>query len=278
MQDQLTLLGTTINVTSCSIMTMTVCNPLFVRKTRIMTGRPGTIPFNDFYKGYGENVACDVTNWVVGFIANHFFREHLMSSKPLSATEQCLGGMFGGAISGPFVGSLERLMILAHLHNGNETPKRMVEVTYKIAKTILHEEGAKGFLKGSCITASREAINYGCLFGLEKVLYKNISPFFADEKKATLVSYLSAGAVSGFITTPIDLIKTLIQEKIGRCASIKSIFSQLCMPGKNLPFYGLHKLFRGAGARTLTVSCSMGLFGFLNERLPYYLPSSLKKD
>ncbi len=277
MQNELTPWGTAVNVGLSSATTMTVFNVLYVRKTRIMTGHCARVPLRNFYNGYGENVACDMTNWVVGFVANQFFREQLMASRPLTLSEQCLGGMFGGAVSGPFVGSLERLMILAHLHKGEASNRHMLHVTSAIVKEILHKEGIKGFLRGTCLTSVRESINYAALFGLEKVIYKKLTPFFRDEKQATFPAYLAAGAASGFVTTPIDLIKTLVQEKIGKRPSVPSIISKVCMSDKKFSWLDMHKLFRGAGARTLTVGCSMALFGVLNERIPQYLPEGLKK-
>lgn len=279
---KLTSYGVAANAATCSILTITAWQSLFTVKTFVMAGK-GLPPFTMgvLYRGYGANLTCDNSNQVVALVANKFFSETIMNSKPLSPLESCLGGMFSGAASGPILSFLERVMILTQLREENSSVKGF-RITSQIVKNVWDKEGIRGFGRGIPITASRESINYGCFFGLKNILQRQAEKRIEDKKTASLVSYLGAGVLAGALTTPLDLIKTRMQKEVGGRVTFLNTVSQIVKEGSiaasgSLRISAIRNLFQGCIARSLVAGATMATFGPLTEALPAFFPGFLKE-
>ncbi len=258
-------LNTGIIALMSSSINMTLFNGLFVAKSNAMAGQV-LPPLTHFYRGYGENISCDGVNWVIGVLANKCFKEVLFQSKPLTNAQECLGGLFSGAISGPIIGSLERLMIVSHLRKENEYKGRGVAITLQIAKKIFREESFKGLFKGGLITQFRESINFACYYGLQKILQAHQVPQKGKNREFLIhITYLEAGCVSGFLTTPIDRAKTIFQSKFGT-ESISQVFLEI-YKGNKPSSPSLKNFFVGGSWRVLTIGCTMTGFAFITQKI-----------
>ncbi len=275
----LTTLGSGCNAGISSFLNISIWQPLFTVKTTVMTGK-GMPCIHTLYKGYGANLVCDITNQGTAFVANKFFTNVIMNSKPLSLSEECLGGMFSGAASAPLLSFFERIMILQQdmANNPNVSEKKSA---HQLIRDIWDKEHVKGFGRGCLVTAGREAINFGCFFGLSKVLKREMEKWMPDTKLPSSIPYLFAGVIGGSLTTPFDLIKTRMQASIGSKDTASDIafkiLRQGLKAGQCITVSDVRKLFLGGSYRALTIGATMATFGPFTEKVPEFLPEFLKE-
>jgi len=275
----LTTLGSGCNAAISSFLNISIWQPLFTIKTTVMTGK-GFPRINTLYKGYGANLTCDITNQATAFIANKFFTTTIINSKPLSLPEECVAGLFSGAVSAPLLSIFERLMILEQ-DRANNPDIAGKENSLKLIQQIRNKERLGGLTRGCLVTAGRESINFGCFFGLSKIFKKELEERVPDIKLPASIPYLFAGVVGGSITTPLDLVKTRMQASIGSTDTASTIALAILRQGlksnENIKFSDVKKLFLGANYRALTIGATMATFGPFTETVPEFLPEILKE-
>ena len=261
--ETLTAHGSLIHGMLSSLITIPLCHPLFTVKTRQMTGQ-GFPPLREVYRGYGANQFCDVNYVAVAYLANNFFTKTIMQGKELNTAELFLGGFFSGIIAAPIQAVIERVMIV-------QQAAKVELSTQKTLLSIYKQGGALGIFRGITPTMWREATNCTCFFALSKTIEPTLKKTLNGSDLASPVAYLVSGMIAGFVTTPFDLAKTLMQEDVTGSITVKKAYKQLL--GK-----GYHGLFRGATARMATIGATTACLGILTKVIPPLLPSSLHTE
>lgn len=261
--DTLTPQGSIVHGVLSSLATISVCHPFFTIKTRLMTGQSFP-PVKEFYRGYAANQFCDINYVGVAYFANNMFTHTIMKDKPLTTGELFLGGILSGIMASPLQAIIERVMIVQQAAKVYMTPQETVVSIYK-------HGGAVGILRGITPTVLRECINCSSLFALSKTIEPIAIKVLNGSEMASSAAYLFSGVIAGFLTTPFDLCKTLMQENVKGAISMKIAYKKLLAEG-----YGA--LFRGATARMVTIGATTTSLGFLGKIIPPYLPASLHGD
>lgn len=138
----------------------------------------------------------------------------------------------------------------------------------EMSRAIYKSEGILGLYRGFQATIQRE-IPFACiqypLFEYLKIAWMRFGSSTADEQDRRLEPWKGAlcgsiaGGITGFLTTPLDVIKTriMLAESMHKTKPY------------NLPWHGLRqlylegglkKMFAGAGPRTLWISVGGFLF------------------
>ncbi|MFI0435079.1 MAG: MC/SLC25 family protein [Parachlamydiaceae bacterium] len=271
---ELTAVGSTINGSLSSLATISLCQPLFMLKNSLMTGR-GLPRFNfTLYNGYFVNVICDQTNQPLAFTINNIYSTRILEGKTPTLIESILGGCISGTLISPLNSFCERIMIVQQLHPDPQTNKALsIE---QVIQKIYRIEGVKGFVKGVVPTMIRESTNAACFFGVQKILAKEFEDVFENKEKASSLAFITAGLCAGFFTFPSDLIKTILQSNLDgkENHSFKRIRAELIkQEGSNL----MKHLIKGCMARTLLMGCLLGNLGFASTQIPKYLPEMFHK-
>lgn len=277
--DTLTAQGSIVHGVLSSLATISVCHPLFTIKTRQMIKKLSP-PEKEFigpsfppeeklsvkvlYRGYAANQFCDITYVAVAYFANNFFKHTIMKDKPLTTGELFLGGIFSGIMASPLQAILERVMVVQQAAKESMTAQEAIV-------SICKHGGPMGMLRGITPTVLRESINCSSLFALSKTIEPVVVKAFGGSEKVSPVAYLVSGLIAGFLTTPFDRCKTLMQEDVKGAISMRMAY-------KIVLAEGYRALFRGATARMATIGATTASLGFLGKVLPPCLPSSLHSD
>jgi hypothetical protein len=260
MDGNLSVLGAAVQGTICSFLNMAIWQPLFAVKSYRMSGR-GFPPLSHMYRGYGINVAADMSNQGVAFLSFRAYRKYIHNDKPMNIEESLTGGTVAGIVSAPLQGGCERVMIIQQLE------KKPIGVC-EVLKRIQSIEGSRGFLRALHVTMVRESINATCFFVLSQIFYERMIKRTESVQMANLVSYLGAGICGGILTTPADLIKTRLQSEIGSRKTILNIIQEV----------GYRNIFKGALVRSTTIGGTMMTLGLLSKEIPPLLPSCFQDD
>lgn len=172
----------------------------------------------------------------------------------------CVSG-FAGA---PFCSVLEQVMIRKQLYQGSLSTHFF---------TIYNAGGLQhGVFKGFSVTVGREmCFNLG-VFGLNDVVNNMLKPYVADEFALDFCSGMTSGACAGFLSTPLDRAKTLIQGDLsGKYITFRGTVRSICQEE------GWKALFKGAKERVMLVGSLVALTVLLKKRIPDYFPSFLKE-
>lgn len=258
----LSVAGSLLNgiVTSCVV--ITICQPIFAIKTNVMSKMP--LPkVKQLYVGFRANLACDISYQAVAFAAFSFYAQHIMGGKKLTDRDNFFGGIFAGCMSAPILGFLERTMILQQVDD-NPVRKRSITAT---VKNILAVEGRKGLTKGLSMTMLRESVNSSCFFCLSQ-LFQSKAEEYLNPNYACLFSYQLSGAIAGFLSTPLDILKTRIQNNLGLQASLAALIASTSKAD----------LVKSASARILTLSSTMMIMGIASNNIPQYFPKILYQN
>jgi hypothetical protein len=268
----LTQAGAVVNGMLASFCNISITHPLFTIKTAYMS-KGGSFPkWNQLYLGYRANLVCDMSCQVVNFYGFHLYSKTIMESKTLTNTERCVGGVFAGTLSSIALCYCERIMVLNQRAKLKDPKTEKILSAWRTTKHLFSLEGKRAFVKGMLPTALRESINSACFFGVSEMLKGATREVFKEEKIASATAFFIAGALSGAITTPFDLVKTRMQLGIGSNMSFKRVVIEI------LQEEGKRALFiTGLPARALTLACTSAILGPISEVVRNNLPEGLKK-
>lgn len=252
-------------LTSC--FNISLFHPLYTAKTCFMSEK--NVALKHLYKGFFANLLCDVSYQGVLFLSYGLIEKQALSwaKRKLTPIETSACGFIAGLTVAPLISYLERVMIIQQIaHESLKTDK------ISLAKVALkkHEtEGLKGAVRGLCPTMLRESIHATCFFGLSKLFKQAIGPLEEDSSSTSHICYLMAGASSGLITTPFDLVKTKMQHEISPShKSMREIIKEITSDFKKP-----QKLFMGASARVATTSATMMGMGYFSDKIKHIIPT-----
>ncbi|KAI0989508.1 hypothetical protein GJ496_001248 [Pomphorhynchus laevis] len=230
--------------------------PLDAVKTRMQSrgGFRNSGGFSNIYRGILPVLIVSVPSSSVFFtIYSQIQQQNFISNKSRSAVSNVLGTIISACgaecvtciIRVPFEITKQRMQVNRHSMQS-------------VVAQIMRKNGPFGFYSGFIATLAREipfaVIQYPLWEAFKKILLNKSELISGNFISA--VSGLFAGSIAGFITTPLDLIKTrkmLDQTQQDAKSSMEIIRNIYHNEG------GIVAVFKGAKART----CWIGLGGFV---------------
>lgn len=273
-------------ITGCaaSLCNISVTHPLYTIRSCIMAGKP----VGRLYHGLTANMVCDQSNVIVYFATFGLIQRKFQEiyGRKMENEERAVAGAVSGCFSGVMLTFLERVMIIQQLR-AKPTDHMFRENSNMVqtARELIKLEGVRAVTRGIVPTMGREGINAAGFFGLSKALQPKISSvlFGQREVKSTAekvavsgMAFFMGGAISGFVTSPFDLLKTRMQKEVGRQAIgmgdvVKTLAWQL-----NINPTMKYMLVKAALARSVMIGSSALVMGLVADHLmPCLLPESL---
>jgi len=203
------------------------------------------------YRGFGACLFGIVPEKAIKLCANDHMREYLGESfKPLTLGEEIFSGIVAGVLQLFVTVPYEHLKIRLQLSSG------------KTASEIFKELGARNIYRGFTATLWRDVpfcvVFFPLYANLKSWQSKNVDgeqPFYVG-----FTSGIIAGAVSGGLVTPADMLKTRIQ--MGKAQG----FGGLIHYTKHIiKTEGMSSLFRGYQQRMAVISSLYGLVSMSYE-------------
>ena len=141
------------------------------------------------------------------------------SESSMSLQDQMLAGAVAGAATLVVTNPMEVLRLYALQCEGAS-----------IAKSV-RELGLSGLFSGSTATLLRDVPFAALYFTLYGQIKTAVGPGLTDQAWLShLIAGIGAGAFASYVTTPLDLLKTRVQSRVGQGSSMRSI--PLPRPGK----------------------------------------------
>lgn len=230
-------------------------HPICTIKNRLQTRKLNSIKnlvsTKGLYNGYWSIASADIVTFSVAYITNGYFSDKNNNS--------IIPSILAGLISSPFTAIGEGLMA-----NRQVNEMRYSKVLLRACR-----------LNGLATTAMREIPFTVAVFYTTPVLERHAKKWFEVNDPNNLgIQFGSgalAGASAGFLTTPIDLLKTLVQTSDKPLSMLKAARSVVNNGGWK-------SLFCGGGARAFYVAGAVTSMNFVNHTLPANMPEIFLKQ
>ncbi len=232
-------------------------HPICTVKNRQMAAglalRKALTPIQGLYNGYLAISCVESITFTTIYVTNNFLKGRV---------SDLTSSVMAGLISSPIVSFGEGFM----------TNRQVNALPYsQIFKRAIRPVGL-------ITTALRETPFSMAVFYFTPILerkFQKISPrceeSIARNKAIELASGVIAGAIAGFLTTPVDLINTRVQTNQQPLSIMKAV-SLTCADT------GLRALFRGCGARAFYLALAVAGMNIVNHAIPPLLPMSLHSN
>jgi len=274
--DNAPLSGTTWSVIGALSGVLEVCvnQPTVYMKNTLQQRQPLSFSPLVMYRGTFVNAASIAPITAIQFgvsgMAKQFLKERKGSqSAELNAVEQIGSAMLAGAASSIIVCPADMLII-----QQQKTGLSLLAQSRQIAQTF----GYAKFYRGLMFAAVRESLFTAGYMGLPPVLQKIliqsspstfVDPLNTSIRKAelgnwlsVLISNLSSGIIAGFITHPVDTIKTRLQGNL----EPNTIYTNIRQTAKLIyAESGLQGFFHGVIPRTGRICIAVLLFQQCNK-------------
>ncbi|XP_025830391.1 mitochondrial glutamate carrier 1-like isoform X2 [Agrilus planipennis] len=271
------------NASIAGVIGITLVFPLDLVKTRLQTQQPqpnGQLQytsmfdcfrktyrqegFSGMYKGSGVVIVLLMPEKAIKLVGNDFLRDQLRTANgELSLFRQVLAGMLTGVIQCIVTTPLELMKI--QLQNAGRVAAALGKprkTTSEVIKGILLNYGVFGMYKGIGPTILRDSVFSALYFPLFAFL-NSAGPRRKDGsgEAASWVSFASgcsSACVSAWLVTPIDVIKTRLQnlEKVKGETRYNGIADAFV---KTLRQEGVKALFRGGACRVMVIAPLFGI-------------------
>jgi hypothetical protein len=162
-----------------------------------------------------------------------------------------------GTTAAPAIAACERVMILQQLKGGSVS---------SVMRTIVAQEGPKGVFKATTPTVAREGVFNATLFGVADIVAEETQKVIPHKKISKVAASLTTGAIVGVVTTPLNTVKTVMQESMEPAPFFKTT-------KKIVHEQGVKGLFKGVVPRTILVGGLMVVMGEAKDFFPIHLPS-----
>lgn len=227
-------------------------HPLDYVKTRMQYGQKLDSHFFGFYKGLTASLSasfpCAATFWGFYMLTRQTLSAYHFSRPVVESSASIVGSLACCAVRCPF----ERIKQIAQTQEN----VRMIV----LLKKILKSEGISGLYKGFTPLLIREVP----FDTIQMLIFQSLryTSVFGREEGSSFKYGAVAGALTGFITTPIDVIKTLIMVDSKKYQSFTQALKHLYIEG------GFKAFWRGWMVRTTYISLGgMMYFGVFNTCL-----------
>jgi hypothetical protein len=274
--------------------------PFCTYKTFSMVGQAAP-PIHRLWAGYIPNAASGAPSESIAFFT-HYIGKTILKQEDgsLSDKHNLILSIISGSIGAPINASLEQGMIRQQLEGGRY---------FTHMNNIYISSGWRGIFKGTGITAVRDGMFNCGVFAFFDYTKRKVSPFIPNPLLRDFTAGLLSGTVAGAISTPTDLIKTLIQsDKKGEYPTYRETAKKIIQKGRLLELgktlnqqykngeFGFNKatiqkikqttkktfksrpydgFFKGLVYRSITIGGLICFTAMLKERLPEYFPLAL---
>lgn len=219
---------------------------------------------NRLWAGYVPNAGSGAFAEGINF-ATYFIGKKILKEENGNLTKvNNLGLSFFSAFFGsPFNAGIERGMILQQID-----PKTKF---FDQIKKIIAIEGKAGLLKGTGSTFGRDGFFNCGVFAFNDIAKELLSPFISEPLMRDIFAGMFSGGLAGALSTPLDLIKTRMQE------DLKNEYPTFRKTIKKINLEeGIKGLFNGVKSRTLACGGLICITTLLKDRIPQYLPDCLR--
>ena len=272
-----TLLGLTVSGVCAGVFVETLFYPLDTIKTRLQAARGGTgllgannkaNLFKGVFNGLSKNIAGCVPATALFFLAYEPTKRYLERTLP---PEQNYAAMFAAGATGCLASSIVRVP--------TEVIKTRAQTGNKVQSLggILRASGITGLFVGYGSFLIRDlpfdAIEFS-LYEEAKISYakwRGRTPSEVSRAEATILG-ATAGGITGFVTTPLDVIKTRLMTDTCTISPLKGVVD---CGTRIVREEGAKALFRGASPRVLWISLGGGaFFGVLESARKIFVPEN----
>jgi solute carrier family 25 S-adenosylmethionine transporter 26 len=227
-------------------------HPLDYIKTRIHRQQKLDTNFKSFYKGISASLVasfpCAATFWGVYMITRQTLSNHIESRPIIESFSSICGSFACCLVRCPF----ERVKQLAQSHDNSKV--------LNIGQLVFKQEGLRGFYKGFPALSFREVP----FDTIQMLIFQTVKylGFFGTGENALYAYGAMAGGITAFITTPVDVIKTLTMVDSAKYTGMIRGFQIFYKE------HGFLALWRGWMIRTVYISLGgMMFFGVFNSCL-----------
>ena len=272
-----TLLGLTVSGVCAGVFVETLFYPLDTIKTRLQAARGGggggggggnANLFKGVFNGLSNNIAGCVPATALFFLAYEPTKRYLERTLP---PEQNYAAMFAAGATGCLASSIVRVP--------TEVIKTRAQTGNKVQSLggILRASGITGLFVGYGSFLIRDlpfdAIEFS-LYEEAKISYakwRGRTPSEVSRAEATILG-ATAGGITGFVTTPLDVIKTRLMTDTCTISPLKGVVD---CGTRIVREEGAKALFRGASPRVLWISLGGGaFFGVLESARKIFVPEN----
>lgn len=211
------------------------------------------IGFSALYRGFWATCAFDAGAFATAFVINDALHNRL---------SQLNASIVAGLISAPVICLGEGL---ARNRQVNAMP--YAEIFQRAIRPA-----------GLTTTALREIPFTVAVFYLSPLLQRQIvlqlsrdNPLARQQVVIQAFAGILAGAAAGFMTSPVDLIKTRVQTS-ETPLTMTQVVRSVAAEG------GIRGFFRGGGMRTLYVGLTAAGMNIVNNTAPHFLPNALRTE
>ena len=272
-----TLLGLTVSGVCAGVFVETLFYPLDTIKTRLQAARGGTgllgankanNLFKGVFNGLSKNIAGCAPATALFFLAYEPTKRYMERTLP---PEQNYVAMFTAGASGCLASSVVRVpteVIKTRAQTGNRVQS---------LGGILRASGIAGLFVGYGSFLIRDlpfdAIEFS-LYEEAKIAYakwRGRTPSEVTRAEATVLG-ATAGGITGFVTTPLDVIKTRLMTDT---CTINPLRGVVDCGTRIVREEGAKALFRGASPRVAWISLGGGaFFGVLESARKVFVPEN----
>lgn len=229
-------------------------HPLCTIKNRLMANEK---PFSSFggrvagfkalYHGYTEICLTESGAYAMSYVVNGFLKR--------KEIDPFVSSILAGVASTPIVTVGEALMVNRQVHGGSLS---------------LHM--LRGAMRGSSLFATilREIPFSVAIFSFAPAIERSMP--FSNELANNTISGLISGSICGALTAPADKIKTLVQAReLSFTSATAEVFSEI------RTVRGKRKILAEAFTRAVYIGLAVAILNVLNNQLPPFLPSQMKR-
>ena len=271
-EPKLTSTGTLANAVFSSGATFLVTQPLYAIKTAEQLGVPIEKTRKSLYAGGVPNAFSGIISEIVAFYwqkqAVNYFNP---KEGKLSISQDVAACSASAVMMSPLNAGFEQAMIV------KQSSPHYRRLSYgSLCKKILGEHGwSNGIFRAVHTTAARDMIFNVGVFPFTRiaasVLYAADTNHMIYDWTKDLTASAIAGVVAAWMSTPLDLVNTRLQESVVRVQFEKptatSIFKDI------IKKEGVVGIFRGAKSRIVTIGSTIGLVAFMRLYWPKVFPA-----
>jgi hypothetical protein len=266
-QNSLTTTGHFLNGVGSSLAMLYCLQPLNTTKTYIMSGK-GLPPFSSLYRGT-TSVATSIVPiqgisfLVQGSLVNRYFNG---DRKRMTDVQKITIAALTAISTSPLATLFDRITIQCQLDKKGP---------FEVARKMVKVGGLPILFKGYFPSLYREVFFATALFGtidiFADIIHKQLpSDWESRGTISSIAGKISAGALSGALSTPVDVVKTRMQaDLVGKYPSTRKTISLL------LKESGPKIFIKGMGTRSLLIGLSMLVIGYSKEKIPSLFPKGL---
>lgn len=230
-----------------------VIHPMGTIKNRLQAGKLTSIRSlaspRGLYNGYWAITCADVATYSVAYLTNGYFTDRNTS---------IWSSVLAGLISSPFTAIGEGLMANRQVNN------------MRYSQILLRAFRPNGLFT----TALREIPFTVAVFYATPHLERQAMRWFNTNESNLGIQIASGalvGASAGILTTPIDLVKTLVQTS-DQPLSILGATRSVVNEGR------WKSLFRGGATRALYVAAAVTSMNLVNHTIPACMPKAFQRQ